>query len=96
MRPSARDIAGMPLIQSLFITSPELQPSLEISRSSHAPRPDHSPIISELRQDLLKSRCETMEARSLQADVMQLLEERNAALSAALDTQRALMQLLRR
>jgi hypothetical protein len=37
-----------------------------------------------------------MEARSLQADVMQLLEERNAALSAALDTQRALMQLLRR
>jgi serine/threonine protein kinase len=96
MRPSARDITGMPLIQSLFITSPELQPSLEISRSSHAPRPDHSPIISELRQDLLKSRCETLEARGVQAEVMQLLEERNAALSAALDTQRALVQLLQR
>ncbi len=96
LRPSARDITTMPLIQSLFISSPELQPSLEISRSSHAPRPDHSPIISELRQDLRKSRCDALEARSMHAEALQLLEERDVALSAALESQRALMQLLAR
>lgn len=96
MRPSARDITKMPLIQSLFISSPELQPSLEISRSSSAPRPDHSPIISELRQALHKSRCETIEARNMHSEALQLLEERDVALSAALENQRALMQLLAR
>ena len=96
MRPSARDITNMPLIQSMFISSPELQPSLEISRSSSAPRPDHSPIISELRQAVHKSQCEALDARNLHAQAMQLLEERDQALSTALNTQQALLQLLAR
>jgi serine/threonine protein kinase len=100
MRPSARDISNMPLIQSLFISSPELLPSLEISRSSSAPRPDHSPIISELRQSLYRSQCEALEARTLLAAANQQLEERDRAAqserAAAFETQRALMQLLAR
>jgi hypothetical protein len=100
LRPSARDIANMPLIQSLFISSPELLPSLEISRSSSAPRPDHSPIISELRQALHKSQCEAQEARTLHAEAIQLLDERERRAledrAAALETQQALMRLLAR
>lgn len=96
MRPSARDITNMPLIQSMFISSPELQPSLEISRSSSAPRPDHSPIISELRQAVHKSQCEALDARNLHVQAMQLLEEREQALATALNTQQALLQLLAR
>jgi hypothetical protein len=99
-RPSARSIVSMPLIQSLFISSPELLPSLEISRSSSAPRPDHSPIISELRQALHKSQCEAMEARNLHAEAVQLLEERERRAqterAAAHENQQALMQLLAR
>ena len=99
-RPSARDITNMPLIQSLFISSPELLPSLEISRSSSAPRPDHSPIIAELRQSLHKSQCEAYESRNDLAEAKRLLEEREreavAERAATLETQHTLMQLLAR
>ena len=99
-RPSARDITNLPLIQSLFISSPELLPSLEISRSSSAPRPDHSPIIAELRQSLHKSQCEAYESRNQLAEAMRSLEEREreaaSERAAALETQHTLMQLLAR